>query len=91
MNTCSPLYGMSQAALQAALAQAQAAYIALQTGQRTVTLSYAQGDGGSKSVTFDAVQGGIAQVRLFIQELQIALGNQRRPQRRFARFNWGWR
>ena len=57
MNTDSPLYGMTTAQLQAALTQAQTAYVALMSGQRTVSLSYSQGD-GSKSVTYDRVEGG---------------------------------
>jgi hypothetical protein len=90
MDASSPLYGMTTPQLQAALASAQAAYVALMSGQRTVNLSYAQGD-GSKSVTYDKVEGGIAQLRFFIQELQRALGNLRCRPRRFASFSWGWR
>lgn len=90
MNPASPLYGMTQAQLQAALANAQQAYIAFMSGQRTVNLSYAQGD-GSKSVTYDRLEGGMTQLRFFIQELQIALGALRRPQRRFVRPSFGWR
>lgn len=86
----SPLYGMTQQQLQAALTAAQNAYVALMTGERTVTASYSQGD-GSKSVTFDRLEGGVAQVRLFIQELQRALGNTCRRPRRFIRVNMGWR
>lgn len=86
----SPLYGMTQQQLQTALTNAQTAYVALMTGQRTVNLSYSQGD-GSKSVTFDRLEGGIAQLRLFIQELQRALGNTCRPARRFVRVGMGWR
>lgn len=81
---------MTQQQLQTALSQAQAAYTALMTGQRTVTLSYGQGD-GNKSVTFDRLEGGVAQVRFFINELQIALGNICRRPRRFVRFGMGWR
>lgn len=90
MNPCSPFSGMSTTQLQAALAQAQQAYINLMSGARTVTLTYAQGD-GSKSVTYDTVAGGVAQIRMLIQELQVALGNLRRPCRRFVRFGMGWR
>jgi hypothetical protein len=90
MNPASPFYGMTQAQLQAALASAQQAYLALMSGQRTVNLSYTQGD-GSKSVTYDRVEGGIAQVRILILELQQALGNLRRLPRRFARFSFGSR
>lgn len=79
---------MSQQQLQTALTNAQNAYVTLMTGARTVSLSYSQGD-GSKSVTYDQVD--IARLRLFIQELQQALGNICRPPRRFARLGWGWR
>lgn len=84
----SPLYGMSQQQLQTALTNAQNAYVALMSGARTVNLSYTQGD-GSKSVTYDRVE--IAQLRMFIEELQQALGIICRPRRRFARIGWGWR
>lgn len=86
----SPLYGMTQQQLQAALANAQQAYLALMSGARTVTLSYSQGD-GSKSVSYDRVEGGIAQLRILIQELNQALGNIGCTPRRFSRFSWGWR
>ena len=86
----SPLYGMTPAQLQTALTNAQAAWLALSSGQRTVTLSYSQGD-GSKSVTYDRVEGGIKQIELLIQQIQAALGNVCGPRRRFARFSWGWR
>lgn len=87
MNTDSPLYGMTTAQLQAALTQAQTAYVALMSGQRTVSLSYSQGD-GSKSVTYDRVEGGVAQLRMFINELQRALGISRCPPRRYTRFSF---
>lgn len=86
----SPLYGMSQQQLQTALTNAQNAYVALMSGARTVSLSYGQGD-GSKSVTYDAVAGGVAQLRLFIQELNRALGNLPCRPRRYATFGMGWR
>ena len=44
-SSTSPLAGMTQVQLQAALVAAQKAYIELMTGGRTVELSYAQGDG----------------------------------------------
>ncbi len=87
MNTNSPLYGMTPAQLQAALTQAQSAYVALMTGQRVVSVSYSQGD-GSKSVTYDSVQGGVAQLRMFINELQRALGITRCAPRRYTRFSF---
>ncbi|BCF88681.1 MULTISPECIES: gpW family head-tail joining protein [Paraburkholderia] len=66
----SPYYGMSDAQLQAALAQAQQALIDLRTGEKAVTVSYAQGD-GSRSVTFQ--QTSMANLRMLIAELQQAL------------------
>jgi hypothetical protein len=87
----SPLYGMSQTQLQTLLAQAQTAYGNLMMGARAVNLSYSQGDGGSKSVTYDRIEGGVAQLRIFIQELQQALGITRRLPRRFVRVGMGWR
>jgi hypothetical protein len=78
---CGPFYGMTQAQLQAALAQAQAAYIALMTGQKGVTFSYAQGD-GAKSVTYQATS--LANILAFIMMLEQALGipgSRRRPLR----------
>ena len=70
--------GMSQAALQQALANAQAALISLQTGTKGVTFSYAQA-GGSKSVTYSqATMGGLTAL---IGQLQQQLGLKRRVRR----------
>lgn len=70
--------GMSTAQLQAALANAQAAYLQLSTGAKAVTLSYTQGD-GSKSVTYQqASTGGLVQL---IKQLQAQLGIVHRPRR----------
>lgn len=69
-DLCSPLYGMTDAQLQAALASAQQAYIDLRTGEKAVTVAYAQGD-GSRSVTFQTTN--LAAVRMFIRDLQAAL------------------
>ena len=69
-DLCSPLYGMTDAQLQAALAAAQQAYIDLRTGNKAVTVAYAQGD-GSRSVTFQATN--LASIRMFISDLQAAL------------------
>ena len=87
MTPDSPLYGMTTAQLQSALTQAQNAYVALMTGARTVSISYSQGD-GSKSVTYDRVEGGVAQIRMFINELQRALGITSCPPRRYTRFTF---
>lgn len=70
--------GMSTAQLQAALASAQAAYIALLTGQQGVSFSYAQGD-GDKSVTYKAPDA--AALAALIVELQQVLGIVRRGRR----------
>ncbi|MBR8234612.1 gpW family protein [Burkholderia sp. AU42008] len=61
---------MTDAQLQDALAAAQEAYLDLRSGNKTVTVSYAQGD-GSRSVTFQSTN--VAAVRMFIAELQAAL------------------
>lgn len=75
------LVGMTVPQLQTALAQAQAAYAQLMSGQRAVTLSYSQGD-GSKSVTYDRVN--MADLMNWIRMLQMQLGipvHRRRPLR----------
>ncbi len=77
----SPFTGMTQLQLQQALTSAQAALIALQTGGKPVSLSYAQGD-GSKSITYSAAEQGA--LGLLIRQLQRELGlidRVRRPMR----------
>ena len=69
--------GMTTAALQAALASAQAAYIELTIGGKPQAAAYTQGD-GAKSVTFTPAT--IANLVQMINELQAQLGY-----RRFAR------
>jgi hypothetical protein len=72
------LAGMTTLQLQTALANAQAAYLQLQTGSKAVTLSYTQGD-GSKSVTYQqASSGGLV---MLIKQLQAQLGIVHRPRR----------
>jgi gpW len=66
----SDLYGMTDAQLQAALVQAQAALIELRTGKKVVSVSYAQGE-GSRSATFQGTD--LANLRMFITELKQAL------------------
>ncbi|PXW23399.1 gpW family head-tail joining protein [Paraburkholderia caballeronis] len=79
----SPLYGMTTAQLQAALADAQKAYAELRSGRKVVSISYAQG-GGSRSATFQ--QADLAGLRLWIQDLQAALNpGLRINRRRFVR------
>ena len=63
--------GMTVAAKQAALAQAQAAYVQMMTGAKGVSFSYSQGDGG-KSVTYAPTS--VANLQLFIRQLQQSLG-----------------
>lgn len=75
----SPYYGMSDAQLQAAIAAAQQAMIQLRTGNKPVSVSYAQG-GGSRSATFVATD--LANLRMFIAELQQALNPGMRIKRR---------
>jgi hypothetical protein len=63
--------GMAVPALQAYLAQAQAALIALETGGMVATVSYAQGE-GNRSVTYTRADSG--RLRQLIVDLQAALG-----------------
>jgi hypothetical protein len=63
--------GMSTAALQQALCNAQQAYIELSSGSKAVTVSYTQGD-GSKAVTYTAAS--IQNLVVLIKELQAQLG-----------------
>lgn len=65
------LAGMSTAALQTALANAQQAYIDLSSGAKVVTASYSQGD-GAKSVTY--TQANVADLVALIKQLQAQLG-----------------
>lgn len=65
------LAGMTTAQLQAALASAQAAYIALSTGSKGESFSYTQGD-GSKSVTY--TRASLPQLANMIKLLQSQLG-----------------
>lgn len=73
--------GMSPAALQTALNNAQQALIALQSGQQVVRVSYGEGD-GSKHVEYRAPEiGGLTQL---INELQACLGLRRHARRGFG-------
>jgi hypothetical protein len=75
------LAGMPTAVLQANLAAAQAAYVALSTGSKGQSFSYTQGD-GTKSVTYTPAQ--LPQLANLIQMLQSQLGivcRARRPMR----------
>lgn len=82
---CGPLAGMTQDQLRAALIAAQAALVELQTGQKGVSFSYTQGD-GTRSVTFQGTT--LANLLVFIRQLQSALGIcQCRPSR-YQRFRY---
>jgi hypothetical protein len=70
--------GMTVPTLQTALANAQAALIALQLGQQVVTLSYGEGN-GTKHTQFKATNPG-ALVQL-INELKACLGMSDRARR----------
>lgn len=75
------LAGMPTATLQANLAAAQAAYVALCTGSKGQSFSYTQGD-GTKTVTYTPAQ--IPALANLIQMLQSQLGivcRARRPMR----------
>jgi hypothetical protein len=72
------LAGMSRAALQKALANAQQAYIDLTTGAKGESYSYTQGD-GSRSVTY--TKANVADLAALIQTLQAQLGIVQQPRR----------
>lgn len=81
------LDGISLADLQSQLSATQTALLQLGSGQKVVTVSYAQGN-GSKSVTYS--QASMANIRATIMELQAAIdrlqggsGRVRRPTRPF--------
>ncbi|MBN9096070.1 MAG: phage head-tail adapter protein [Pandoraea pnomenusa] len=71
---------MPTEAVQQALTNAQAALIQLQSGQKGVSFSYAQGD-GTKSVTYQ--QADIAALTALIRQLQQQLGIIPRARRSF--------
>lgn len=66
------LAGVDPTTLQAWLSAAQQAYQDVITGGKAETLSYSQGDGGAKSVTY--TRANLAQLTQWISELQAALG-----------------
>ncbi len=70
--------GMDTATLQAALAAAQQAYIALASGTKGESFSYTQGD-GSKSVTY--TRANLGSLVALIEQLQAQLGIVRRARR----------
>lgn len=72
------LTGMTQAQAYAALAQAQADYIAVLSGSKGESFSYGQGD-GTKSVTY--TRANIAGLVQLIGALQVAAGVSRRSRR----------
>ncbi|MGE4773909.1 gpW family head-tail joining protein [Yersinia enterocolitica] len=69
---------MTRAQLEAALNQAQQAYIELSAGAKGVSFSYAQGD-GTRSVTYQ--QTDLGALMGLIQLLQAQLGIVPRPRR----------
>jgi hypothetical protein len=74
---CGQFAGMTQAALQALLAQAQQALFQIQLGAKPQTLSYAQAD-GSKSVSYTPTSR--EGLMTFIRQINGALGQSgRRP------------
>lgn len=75
--------GMTPAALQAALASAQQAYIDLSSGAKAVDVSYTQGE-STKRVTYVATD--LAKLNALIRELQACLGIVVHPRQRAARF-----
>lgn len=80
-TSSSLLAGMPTATLQANLAAAQAAYVALCTGSKGESFSYTQGD-GTKSVTYTRAQ--LPALANLIKMLQSQLGivcRARRPMR----------
>lgn len=72
------LAGMTSDQLAAALSAAQAAYLALVSGGKPVSVSYTQGD-GSKSVTYSKAE--IGSLSILIRQLQAQLGTICRPRR----------
>ena len=78
----SPLAGMTQDQLKAALASAQKAYVDLMTGQRGVEFSYAQGD-GSRSVKYEKIDQQMLEQFIEMLKMQLGLPVQRRRPVRF--------
>lgn len=78
------LAGMPREQLLIALGKAQQAYTELLSGDKSVSLSYTQGD-GTRSVTFQKTE--IQHLVNLIQGLQAQLGIVSRP-RRTLRFRW---
>ncbi len=78
------LAGMSTEQLQAALSNAQQAYLDLSTGAKGVSFSYSQGD-GNRSVSYTPTT--LPNLISLIQLLQAQLGIGTRP-RRAIRFRY---
>ena len=70
--------GMQTSALQAALANAQQAYLDLSTGAKGESFSYTQGD-GARAVTY--TRANIADLVMLIKQLQAQLGIVNQPRR----------
>jgi hypothetical protein len=71
-GTQSVFAGMSNTVLQGFLASAQTAMINFQLGSKAETVSYAQGDGGTKSVTY--TRNNLANLVQLVRALQLQLG-----------------
>ncbi|WP_336938927.1 gpW family head-tail joining protein [Acinetobacter modestus] len=81
-SSTSPLAGMTQDQLQAALLAAQKAYIELMTGGRAVELSYAQGD-GSRTVKYEKIDQQMLEQFIEMLKRQLGMPYQRRRPLRF--------
>lgn len=66
-----PFSGMDEDQLKQALASAQQAYIDLMTGNKGVTFSYTQGDGGTKTVSYKPTDQ--ASLMVLISQLKKAI------------------
>ncbi|HEI6850151.1 TPA: phage head-tail adapter protein [Yersinia enterocolitica] len=77
-NTSLLAGALTRTQLEAALTQAQQAYIELSAGAKGVSFSYAQGD-GTRSVTYQ--QTDLGALMGLIQLLQAQLGIVPRPRR----------
>lgn len=78
--TRTTLAGIDNTTLQTWLSTAQAAYLDVMTGNKPVTVTYAQGD-GTRTVIYQKTD--ITNLTMFIKSLQVQLGisTGRRPMR----------
>ena len=80
----SMLAGVPSSTVQQWLTDAQAAYAALMTGTRSVTVSYAQGD-GARSVTYRPAEMASLAAWIMLLQRQLGLVPARRPLRPYFR------